>query len=230
MKIFKNRYQEILFKTHFLYFLTNIILFFAIIFMIVFSVKKIFETKEKINNLKEEIKTLNEKQNNFYLMKNSGINFDTALKLLNQLIPEEEDYFSIIYALEMLSEKTGFQINSYTINLTESTQNRLIIIISGIGSNESFLRFLKEYNFGGKRLITSDNLSLNSQQSEFKIELSFYNKKHRDSVSSSYFIPSTFPKELEKILAKTNFLLKENIEEINIDFNYPRKQNPFSLE
>lgn len=230
MKTFRNRSEEILFKTHFLYFLADFILFLAIIFTITFGIKKAIENKEKIESLKEEIKTLSEKQNNFYVMRNANLDFEKTLKIFNQLIPEEEDYFSIIYALETLSQKTGFQITSYAVNLSESSPGRLRLLVSGTGSTDSFLNFLKEYNFGGKRLITSNNLSLSLQQSEFKIELSFYSKKKVAVESSSFLIPPTFPKEVEKIMAKTEFIFKESSQEASFNLNYPRKQNPFSLE
>jgi len=230
MKTFRNRSEEILFKTHFLYFLADFILFLAIIFTITFGIKKAIENKEKIESLKEEIKTLSEKQNNFYVMRNANLDFEKTLKIFNQLIPEEEDYFSIIYALETLSQKTGFQITSYAVNLSESSPGRLRLLVSGTGSTDSFLNFLKEYNFGGKRLITSNNLSLSLQQSEFKIELSFYSKKKVAVESSSFLIPPTFPKEVEKIMAKTEFIFKESSQEASFNLSYPRKQNPFSLE
>jgi len=229
MKFFKNPYQEVIFKTHFLYFLANFMLLLSIVFTITFGIKKTIENNEKINTLKEEIKILIEKQNNFYLLKNTNLDFEKTLKIFNQLIPEEEDYFSIIYALETLSQKTGFQITSYVVNLSESAPSRIRLVVTGTGSIDSFFNFLKEYKFGGKRLITSDNLSLNPQQSEFKIELSFYNKKGNNP-SSSFFVPSRFSKELEKIIKKTEFIIKEGTQEANFNFSYPRKEDPFSLE
>jgi len=232
MKIFKNRYQEFFLKSYFLYFLVDLIIILTIIFIISFGVRKIIENKDKTEILKDEIKKLSEKQNNFYIIKNTNIDFEKTLKILNQLIPEEEDYFSIIYALEILSQKTGFQINSYTVNLSESTANNLKLTITGTGTTESFFNFLKDYNFGGGRLITSDNLSLNPEESKFKIELSFYSKKTINNIDNnySYFISSNFPKELEKIISKTEFILKESTKEADFVFSYPRKQNPFSFE
>jgi len=230
MKIFRNRQEEIIFKNNFLYFLADFVLIFLIIFSITFVIRKTMENNEKINTLRDEVKTLTEKQNNFYLLKNANIDFEKTLTIFNQLIPEEEDYFSIIYALETLSQKTGFQITSYTVNISESTPSRLKLSVSGIGSTDSFFKFLKEYNFGGKRLITSDNLSLNSEQSEFKIDLSFYNKKTTDINSYSSFVPSTLPKELEKILVKTELIVREESQNRNLNLNYSRKENPFSSE
>jgi len=60
--------------------------------------------------------------------------------------------------------------------------------------------------------------------------LSFYSKKKVAVESSSFLIPPTFPKEVEKIMAKTEFILKESSQEASFNLNYPRKQNPFSLE
>jgi len=230
MKTFRNRYEEIFFKTHFLYILADFIILLAIFFTIAFGIRRTIENKEKIESLKGEIKTLTEKQNSLYIIKNTNLDYEKTLKIFNQLVPEEEDYFSIIYALETLSQKTGFNITSYAVNLSESTPNRLQLTVTGIGSTDSFFNFLREYNFGGKRLITSDNLSLNPQQSEFKIELSFYNKKSANITLPSFIIPPTFPKEIEKILAKIEFILKESSDEANLEISYPRKENPFSLE
>jgi hypothetical protein len=60
--------------------------------------------------------------------------------------------------------------------------------------------------------------------------LSFYSKKKVDVESSSFLIPPTFPKEVENIMAKTEFIFKESSQEASFNLNYPRKQNPFSLE
>lgn len=232
MKIFKKRYYFNLFKTHIFYFLANFSLLSATIFIAIFSLQKIAQNNKKINNLNIEIKTLIEKQNDFQVLKSSQIDFDKTLMILNSLVPNDEDYFSILYALEILSQKTGFQINSYTVNLSENSPNRLKLTVSGVGSQEVFLNFLKQYNFGGHRLITSDNLSLSpQQQSGFKIDLTFYSNEYQENIHPS---PSTVPnnwlQEIKKILAKTEFILKENSSKPDYNLNYPRKANPFSLE
>ena len=103
---------------------------------------------------------------------------DEDVKFLNTLIPDVEDYFSVIYALEQLSKKTNFVITSYSVNVKASTTDKLRINVTGVGDSESLIHFLKDYNFDGGRLITSDKVQLDPNFSgSIIINLTFYNKK-----------------------------------------------------
>jgi len=231
MRIFKNRYYNALIESHSIYILFDLVLILITFFIIYFSFQKSIENDKKIAVLDQEIRTLTEKQNNFFAIKNTHIDFDKAIKIFNQLVPEEEDYFSILYALEKISQKTNFKITSYTVNLVNNQSNTLKLTVTGIGDVNTFFKFLKEYNFGGGRLITSDNLSLNSsEQSGFKINLTFYTKKISSEESFPPIDQQEFSKKINELLAKTEFLLKESSATAVIDTNYPRKTNPFSFE
>jgi len=226
-------YYSILIKENIVYILTNIVLIIVIGFILISFFEKSLENKNKIDQLENEINLLTLKKNNLRLFAQNSFNIEKAIKILNYLVPNEEDYFSILYALENLSKKTGFQITSYAVNLSEKNPNRLRLTISGVGNIDTFFNFLKEYNFGGKRLITSDNLSLSSEQkSGYKIDLIFYNKQVADqkNLSTSDINDLNFFKKINDLLAKTDFILKESSEEAILNTNYPRKENPFSIE
>jgi Tfp pilus assembly protein PilO len=226
-------YYSILIKENIIYILTNIVLIIVIGFILISFFKKSLENKNKIDQLQNEINLLTLKKNNLRLFTQNSFNIEKAIKILNYLVPNEEDYFSILYALENLSKKTGFQITSYAVNLSEKNPNRLRLTISGVGNIDTFFNFLKEYNFSGKRLITSDNLSLSSEQkSGYKIDLIFYNKQVADqkNLSTSAINDPNFFKKINDLLAKTDFILKESSEEAILNTNYPRKENPFSIE
>jgi len=225
-------YYYILIKENILYILTNIILTIVIIFILISFFEKSLENNNKIEQLKNEVNLLNLKKNNLRLFAKNSFDIEKAIKILNYLIPNEEDYFSILYALENLSKKTGFQITSYAVNLSDKNPNRLRLSINGVGSIDTFFNFLKEYNFSGKRLITSDNLSINAKQkSGYKIDLIFYNKGLTDQKNlSTPAIDDSFFKKINELLAKSDFILKESSEEAILDNNYPRKENPFSIE
>src|SRR3989338_2701233 len=60
-------------------------------------------------------------------------------EFLNQLIPSKENYFSIIAALEKLSQKTNFIITSYSINLNDSSEGKLALDITCQGDTATFL-------------------------------------------------------------------------------------------
>jgi len=232
MKNKKLYYYSILIAENIVYILTNIVLTIVILFLVIPFFQQTLENKQKINDLNNEINLLTSKKNNLKLFAQNDLNIEKAIKILNYLVPNEEDYFSILYALEKLSGKTGLLITSYVINLSDKNPNRLRLTVTGLGDINTFLDFLKEYNFGGGRLITSDNLSLNfQQQSEFKIDLIFYNQKiNTKNLSNLTIDDPTFFKKINELLAKTEFVLKESSEEAFLDINYPRKTNPFSIE
>ena len=232
MKNKKLYYYSILIAENIVYILANIVLTILILFLVIPFFQQTLENKQKINDLNNEINLLTSKKNNLKLFAQNDLNIEKAIKILNYLVPNEEDYFSILYALEKLSGKTGLLITSYVINLSDKNPNRLRLTVTGLGDINTFLDFLKEYNFGGGRLITSDNLSLNfQQQSEFKIDLIFYNQKiNTKNLSNLTIDDPTFFKKINELLAKTEFVLKESSEEAFLDINYPRKTNPFSIE
>jgi len=229
----KNLYfYSTLIAQNIVYILTNIVLTIVILFLVISFFQQTPINQQKVNDLNNEINLLTSKKNNLKLFAQNDFNIEKAIKILNYLIPNEEDYFSILYALEKLSEKTGLLITSYTINLSDRNPNRLRLTVTGVGDINTFFNFLKEYNFSGGRLITSDNLSLNFQhQSGFKIDLIFYNQKiDTKNLSNLTITDPTFFKKINELLAKTEFVLKESSEEALLDTNYPRKTNPFSIE
>ena len=232
MKNKKLYYYSILIAENIVYILANIVLTILILFLVIPFFQQTLENKQKINDLNNEINLLTSKKNNLKLFAQNDLNIEKAIKILNYLVPNEEDYFSILYALEKLSGKTGLLITSYVINLSDKNPNRLRLTVTGLGDINTFLDFLKEYNFGGGRLITSDNLSLNFQhQSGFKIDIIFYNQKiNTKNLSNLTIDDPTFFKKINELLAKTEFVLKESSEEAFLDINYPRKTNPFSIE
>jgi len=234
----KYYYYLILIKENFVYLLTNLLALTLIIFISVFNLQKIKESQEKIRQLNQEKDKLLLKQKNIdYFKKNFSdlnINPQEAIKILNQLVPEEEDYFSILYALETLSKKTGFQITAYSINLSSSNNERLNLTVKGNGDVNTFLNFLKEYNVGGGRLITANNLALNPQQAAgFKIDLTFYHKKNINVDNKDLnliSINTDLIKKIKEIFEKTEIILKKSSSETTINTNYSRKSDPFSLK
>jgi len=184
---------------------------------------------EKINVLTKETTDLQRRVTLFNKAFLNKEDLESSVNMLNSLIPSSEDYFSVIYALDKISQKTNFIITSYTINLKSSTQNKLKLTIAGSGDRNSFLKFLNEYNFGGGRLITSDKIELTPQISgQIKIDITFYNKDAK--LGKKQQIPAlseSLLKDLTALKEKVHFGLKEASSEGQLDFNYPRKINPF---
>jgi hypothetical protein len=210
-----------------LFYLITLVL---IIFLFFFSINYFFNKKNLLQQKKEtiinEITTLENKKNIILTAKNiqsQNLPFDELNKALNTLFPNDEDYFSIIFALEKISQKTGFQVIGYEINLKKSTDNKLAITISGIGDRNSFMNFIKNYRFIGNRLITIDNINFTEGgMNQTKIDLNFY-RSGDEKLASYYQIKEKDKELLREILEKTDILVNEESSPVN----YETKDNPF---
>ncbi len=217
-----------LIKENIFYLIGNIFIFILIIITVRIGLTENLSYDKKISALKTELGQL---QNKVTLMNTaipSSDKLDEDLSFLNTLIPNIEDYFSIIYTLEKLSQKTNFIVTSYSVNVGKSSAEKLKLSINGIGDSQSFINFLKDYNFGGGRLITSDKIQLDPNFfGSIKIDMTFYTKsvsagKNLETVSDYKFF-----EELETLKSKVNFSFDSNSASNTSDLNYPKKSNPF---
>ncbi|KKP60296.1 MAG: hypothetical protein UR56_C0026G0004 [Candidatus Roizmanbacteria bacterium GW2011_GWC2_34_23] len=217
-----------LIKENIYYIIGNVFIFILIIITVKIGITEITKYKTKIASLElENIQLMNK-----VTLMNSSIpvseKLDEDVKFLNTLIPDVEDYFSIIYALENLSQKSNFIITSYVVNVGTSTSEKLRMKVTGIGDSKSFIDFLKDYNFSGGRLITSDKVQLDPNFSgSIIIDLTFYNKKTEVANKLEKSPNSNIFKELESLKAKVNFSFDNNSGLSSPSLDYPKKSNPF---
>ena len=219
-----------LIKENIVYIIGNFFIFFLIIITIKIGLSEIHSYNSKINSLKLENRDLMSKLTLINSVIPTSEKLDEDVKILNKLIPNVEDYFSIIYALDKLSTQTNFVINNYTVNVEASTLEKLKISVEGVGDSQSLINFLKNYNFFGGRLITSDKVQIDPNFSgSIKIDLTFYNKKTAFSDKLETAFNNATYKELEDLKTKVDFNL---IDDSNIatgasTIDYPKKSNPF---
>lgn len=205
------------------------VLVLAFIFSLVFFTATYEKGNEKISTTERDISKL-KNETKFITYKNEivsqGINVDEMNKSLSALVPETEDFFSIVATLEKLSASTNFIITSYSLNLKESTKDKLSITINGQGNADTFLAFLKEYNFGGGRLMTVDTIRFSSRTfSGVELQANFYNQKTKAQVEAALQPLSAADKQLIKqIYDKISMNVKQ--EEVDSQ-DYSVKSNPF---
>jgi chaperonin cofactor prefoldin len=230
MKINFNSYFKALLKENLLYILITLFLLIFTIMAFLIYFPQIFELNNKKEQLSEEIKNLKNRSefiDNY--LKNESISL--YLKALYSLIPLEEDYFSIIYSLNNLSKKTSFIIKNYTINLSTSTPEKLKITVVGTGNKQNFIEFLKNYNFGGGRLITTDEISLSETEvPEISINLTFYNAPFNFNNNQLKNLQD-LQKQLDKIKVIVNKVESNISAEETVNLNneeYPKKANLFN--
>lgn len=106
--------------------------------------------------------------------------------LLEKLIPDNESYFAVITTLEQLATRTGVIINSYSVNLDSTTEEKLTLSVTIEGDSTSLQRFIQEYRYGGGRLLTTDGLNITPSEFEsMTFSLNFYHNEFKDTVSST---------------------------------------------
>lgn len=150
-------------------------------------------------------------------------------KLLASLIPETEDFFSIIYAIEEISKVSHFIITDYTIDVGKTTSERLTLSVDGKGDTDSFLSFLQEYQYAGGRLITIDKIQYGGVTAgKTRVALNFYSK--RFAFNESVQVPQLSKEEiakLEVIRQKVKFQFSSSGYQ-SVSTDYEAKKNPFN--
>jgi hypothetical protein len=233
MRIKIRPYLKFLLIENTIYIVLAFILIIAILFIPSYFLNKFSANQEEISQLEEELKQMQSKKNALiFLSSSKSQNLDEYYNLMTSLIPESENYFSILYTLENLSRLTNFNITSYTINLAKSNENKLSVDVSGVGEQEDFLNFLNQYNVAGGRLITAEKINLGKDNtSGLTLSLNFYNKKSSLFQSTKEDYQKTLVK-LNDIRDKVKFTFKnqEITQSNNVDEtteSYPIKTNPF---
>lgn len=204
----------------------SIIIVFVMSILLIYSYYSFQETTGSLTKLNDEIRQI--KLRTERLKKSQSLvksDLKEINKLLAILIPDIEDFFSIIQALETISYQTGFTIMKYSVNIGIST-DRISMMIDGSGNIDSFMNFLKSYSFSGGRFITSEKIEFtNVRSSSSKIQLNFYNKQ---VAIDNQIIPELTENDIDffkRIKNKININLKES--KLEVDADYHTKTNPF---
>ncbi|MCX6732860.1 MAG: hypothetical protein NTV98_04955 [Candidatus Roizmanbacteria bacterium] len=209
----------------------SIFVFFLLIIVVLVFYGQFNEQKKEVDLMTGEVQML---KNRFDTLKyNKSLTEDQIKdynKLLASLVPETEDFFSIVYALEQISLASKFIISDYVIEIGKlSNRERITLNVTGKGDTEAFLRFLQEYQFAGGRLATSDKIQYGGTTTGgTKIALTFYNK--RFTFNESVQVPQLSKEEiakLEVIKQKVKFQFSSSGYQ-SISTEYPEKGNPFT--
>lgn len=215
-------------KEHLPYITVIAVMCLLIIFSFFIFQQKYAEIDSNIAATKKELVQLNKKRQLIEysnILASRNVNIPEMNTAFAQLIPSKEDYFSIVNALETISGKTGFLIDSYQITLGQNNKRQLNLIVTGHGDSEAFLKFLKDYQFSGGRLITIDEIKFdNSLADSIKLNLHFYTSEDKKTNALSTFSAKDLS-TLQKIQTTTEGTANSSTEDSSIF--YKTKKNPF---
>ncbi len=219
MELIFNRYRSLLILP---------VIFIILIGLIVLTTKNLLRTQQDVDSVHSDIDKLQKKLSVIETNKSlTASQIENYNKLLTQLVPNEEDYFSILFALEELSNKTGFSISKYTINLSLASPEKLQVTVNGDGDADAFFKFLQNYQFGGGRLVTNESIGYTSEKvGQINLALNFYSKK---TDTTSQELPQLTTNQIElmqEIQNKTSIIVKDSNEDLSV-IDYKTKENPF---
>lgn len=200
----------------------------ALVGLLAYSVYSFQQTKKQLSQLTKDVTQI-QQQNDVLTANRAALDadVDTYNQILTRLVPDTEDYFSIISALEKLSSQTGFSITKYTINVAASNAQKLSLTVEGNGDAEAFFKFLQDYRYNGERLITNGKIDFSTGGfSTTKLDLNFYNKKTKSNNDAFKPIATQDITLMQTISDKVNFSFIAP-EDLGNSADYPTKNNPF---
>lgn len=176
-----DRYTLALIRENLPFLLLLAINLFILIFLKNYYYKNYKKNLTRLAQLKAEVNRSIKAEQNLANLKIPKEKLELYFAAVNNLVPEKENAFAIISALETLSSSTGFYITSYSINfpkLQEANIDTVEVVVSGAGNPEAFSKLLEEYNFASGRLITMDKLTYStSNVSDIKLVFQFHTHK-----------------------------------------------------
>lgn len=223
-----DRYMVQLFKKNINYILVVVFLIFLNIYIFAFQFSNYYVQKNEIEQKKETLKKVISQRE--IVSRYDKKDIKKLYEVISLLVPDQEDYFSIISALENLSKWTGMEILSYAVNFGSSTSEKLVLKIEAKGDILSFQKFLEEYHFKGGRLITMDKIEYTNQDFRSTLDLNFYTRKV--DIKTDEDVKAIDPETLRLFKEISNTLLEDNRqieEQSSVDVEYETKENPFTL-
>lgn len=211
--------------------LFSMVVFIIILFITLFSFNNLQSTKEKNSQLSQEISTLKNRRDNILVnlkTLNENGDFKNYNQVLGMLVPESEDYFSIIYTLQQISQESGLAIEEYVVSIGRSTNEKTSISISYVDDQASFMKFLDLYQYSGGRLVTIPKINWKSDSSgKTKILLNFYSKKFIPLNEEVFRISKVEQNKVKDILSKIKINVVNQEATPETDVEYETKDNPF---
>lgn len=231
---FKNSYYiKRVLKENIYYIVAFIVVVLLFIFIGVTFTNEYTSNSAKISQSKDEVNKLLKRKKILDTLVSSNSQEVKKFNLaLNSLIPDNEDFFSIIYALERLSKKTNFIITNYGIDLAQTTGERMTLSILGDGDTNAFLKFLENYNFASGRLITMNDYDFTNKGVQFKVTLNLYNKKVSPESVNLLKLKEEDMRMMRDIVKKLDFLFinspsQDQLQPSKENFDYKTTQELF---
>ena len=194
------------------YLLVFVVFLFLIILAIFFILKKTNETKVQVEKLKQlsvvNVETIDSE---------AMAILSSSANELASFLPDEFNLYQVIALIEQIAVKTRFNIQSYALSYVEvkpDTLQQQSLALTGSGTYDQFMAFLKEYKFVTGKALTIDSVNLSGSKrilSDLKVNIYAY--KPNITVDNQAIVA----------LDKTDKLITEKIKKYYTDFRWRRQ-------
>lgn len=239
MKNFFDRQLILYFKKNIIYFIFLFFLLFLILYLIFLLILNNSELSEKIKTINEQNINLKRRIEKLDNLKN--YNLEENIKLVNKIIPNNDDIFTVIYTLINLGNNLNVAIPYFEVNANQIKRGKFSIKVDIIA--DDILNFLNNYLLSSGRLITISSLKINTEGNKYPLDLHFYNYKpdninsfkNSDNIISNININLYYINKINEMIEEGKIVLnsknKDNNFLPNVQYNYESinsSENPFS--
>lgn len=218
-----------LLQKHIIY-LCGLILFTFLIFSFIpFQLKKYVDAKKSVKRLDENLNQLTIKRST--IIQYSKRNIDQQLSIINTLLPNTEDKFSIFNAIDNLQFVYGMLIERYSSPYAASGDKFITISVLAQAEESQFQDFLKNYYYLSGRYISIDAITYvpGSRSLSFTATFYTYNPQWSPNMQLSFQrkIVDDSQKIEQSLSARNPFFKKVELNEQDVSVEYTPKTNPF---
>lgn len=225
MKRLLDLYTIQLIKENAIYFLALMIFLLLAVLVLPFQIKDFSQFKEKNQGLTQEIVQLEQKRQ--FIASFDTDEIERLVATLNTILPQEEDYFSVVPVFGTLSQRTGFNLTDFTLPLSQGSAETLSLNVAAEGTPETFINFLEQYQYQGGRLITMDKVIYAPGSVQNSVTLNFHTKKIEvKATSQAPQINKTRLELIRKISDDLSQIFTASAG-VSLDTNYTTRENPF---
>lgn len=209
-------------RKNIIYIFFYVIFIFVILYFIPYTIRTINKDKEAIFSLTQEIENNKIKKQEASLY--SSFDIDSILKKLEESIPQNEDIFSILGALHLLSKQEGITIENYPSIPSNKNDNILELEISFNGDKEKLEKILADHHFKSGRFMTVKKASYSDKDKKISLTLLFYSGKINEKLNK------ISNEELSKIINDLKTKPTTSFYNSNItNPTYETNTNPFGI-
>lgn len=155
--------------------------------------------------------------------------FLSSSDILKRFLPDDFDIYTIINVIENITSRTKFTVESYSLSTQETKegiQSDKKVVLTGSGTYQQFLDFIRQYKYITGQAVSIDSVSLNGKTTVISnLTLTLFAFKPKINLASIEVVApmDKIDRDLLGLVKRYTTIPKV----VNITSSYESKGNPF---